>query len=172
MPATITDSKSADAVTLGLGILGISVWPAGSPATFTDVGYIKKMTATYSRELKEFESGGVLVKRLAFRDRFTFDSDWAEVSITNMQKLIEGDGGANDLKFGGDRTIHRYALRFEHLRDDGKYVTLDMYKSIASGEFSLAFAEEEFITYPTQWSAEADTTHAAGERYGKITIAT
>ena len=172
MGATITESKSADAVTLGLGVLGIAAWPPGSPAVWTDVGYIKSMTATYSRELKEFESGGILVKRLAFRDRFMFDADWAEVSITNLQKVIAGDEGANDHKFGGSREINRYALRFEHLRDDLKYVTVDLYKAVAGGEFKLAFAEEDFIVYPTNWSAERDTTKAAGQQYGRITIAT
>jgi hypothetical protein len=167
----ITESKNADAVTLGLGVLGLCALPAASPQTFTDVGYIKACTVSYSRELKDFESGGLLVKRLAFRDRFRANADFAEVSITNLNKIIPSTAsGGNSIRFGGSRTINRYAVRFEHTRDDAAVITIDIYRAVASGEFALAFAEEEFIKYPVEYSAEADTTKTVGQQYGKIAI--
>lgn len=175
MPITVV--QNTDAVTMGLGTLGLSALPLTSPAVYTDVGFIKAMTAEYSRELKDFESAGVLVKRLAFRDRLTFKSEWAEMSISNLSKVFpctkSGGSPPNEtiISFGGDRTITRYAVRFEHFRDDGKVVTLDMHRATPSGTFALAFAEEEYIKYPVEFGAEIDTTKPTGQKYGKITIA-
>ena len=167
----ITPAKNVDAVTLGLGILGLVTLPAGSPATFSDVGYIKSATFTYSRELKDFESGGFLVKRLAFRDRFGMDADWAEVSISNLSKIIPSPGlTGSSMQFGGNRNINRVGVRFEHTRDDNKVVTVDIFRATPAGDFRLAFAEEEFITYPVNFSAELDTAKASGQQYGRISI--
>lgn len=166
----ITPAKDANNVTLGLGILGLADF-GGSPYTFVDVGYIKSMTMTYNRELKDFESAGILVKRLAFRDSMTMTADWAEIKLSNLQKAIPGSTTGSTHKFGGDRTIDRYAVRFEHTRDDGQVITVDMYKATPASEFELAFAEEEFITYPVEFSAEADTTKATGQQYGSVRIA-
>lgn len=166
----ITEVKNADAVILGLGVLGLAAYPAASPLTFTDVGYIKSCEVSYSRELKDFESAGVLVKRLAFRDRFSLKSNWAEVSISNLQKLIPSTAITNGMDFGGSRAITRYLVQFEHTRDDNKVITIRLYKTIAAGEATLGFAEEEFITYPTEFQAEADTNKPSGRQYGFITI--
>lgn len=174
--STITERKDADNVQLGLGVLGLAAYPAGSPQTFLDVGYIKSCTVAYTRELKDFESAGILVKRLVFRDRLTLTADWAEISATNMKTLIANGATGTEgqsqygVRFGGSRAIKRYLVRFESPRDDNGLITVDIYKATPAGEFRLAFAEEEFITYPTEFSAEVDTTKPAGQRYGKITV--
>lgn len=166
----ITATKNADKVLLGLGTLGLVKLPAGSPAAYTDVGYIKSCSVTYTRELKDFESAGILVKRLAFRDRLTMESDWAEVSVTNLSKLIQSPGlTANSMQFGGSRLIDRYGVRFEHTKEDGNLFTVDIFRATPAGDARLAFAEEEFITYPTNFSAEADTTKPTGQQYGRFT---
>lgn len=175
----ITSVKNANAVHLGLGTLGLLAWPAGSPASgFVDVGYLKGLTVTYNRELKDFESAGILVKRLAFRDRLTLTADWAEISVKNLNAVLpqpnQGQGlgyGGAAVGFGGSRTIQRFAVRFESTRDDNQVITVDIYKATPSGEFKLAFAEEEFITYPVEFGAEVDTTRPTGQQYGKISIA-
>lgn len=171
MAATITEVKDPDAVTLGLGVLGMAAYPTGSPGTFTDVGYLKGFSVAYTRELKEFESAGLLIKRLAFRDRLSLRATWAEVSLDNLEKVIQGTRAGNTHRFGGDRSISRYALRFEHTRDDDEIITVEVYKSVAASDFELAFAEEEFITYPVEFSAEADTSRTTGQQYGYIKIA-
>ncbi len=174
--STITEVKNADNVQLGLGVLGLVAYPAGSPQTFLDVGYIKSCTVSYTRELKDFESAGILVKRLVFRDRLTLTADWAEISATNMKKLIANGATGTEgesqygVRFGGSRAIKRYVVRFESTRDDNGLITVDIYKATPAGEFRLAFAEEEFITYPTEFSAEVDTGKPVGQRYGKITV--
>ena len=174
----ITEVKDPNAVHLGLGVLGLAAYPQGSPpGAFTDVGYLKGMNATYNRELKEFESAGILVKRLAFRDRLTAQADWAEVSIENLNTVLANNNQAQGLgyagttvSFGGNRGIVRFAMRFESTRDDHKVITLDIFKCTPASEFRLAFAEEEFITYPVEFSAEADTSKPSGAQYGRITI--
>lgn len=171
----ITPVKDSNNVLLGLGVLGLAAWPLASPLVHTDVGYIKSCEIAYSRELKDFESAGILVKRLVFRDRFNLKSNWAEVSVANLKKLIPYTSVTNGLAFGGDRSITRYSVLFEHTisDDDGgeRLLSVRLYKSIIGGEVTLNFAEEEYITYPTEFSAEADTTKAAGQQYGYITIA-
>jgi hypothetical protein len=168
----ITPNKDPDNVHLGLGILGIKPFPAGSPpADFADVGYLKGCTIAYNRELRDFESAGILVKRLAFRDRLTMNADWAEISITNLATLIPGTVAGNKLTFGGSRVINRYSVRFESERDDGKLITVDIFKATPAGESRLAFAEEEFITYPVEFAAEVDESKTSGQQYGSIEIA-
>lgn len=169
----ITEVKDKNSVTLGLGTLGLYTLPAGSPVAPIDVGYIKACTVTYSRELKDFESAGLLVKRLTFRDRLNLTADWAELSIKNLSKIIPStvNGSQNGMTFGGDRSITRYGVQFEHTRDDNKVVTVRIYSAIASGDFALAFAEEDYIKFPVAYSAEADSTKAVGQQYGSITIA-
>lgn len=169
----ITPLKDPDSVRFGLGTLGLVPLPAGSPASFTDVGYIKSCTATYSRELKDFESAGLLVKRLAFRDRFGLNATWAEVSITNLSKLIPSPGlTASSMQFGGSRTINRFGVRFESTPevDDGPFITIDLFRATPSGEFSLAFSDEDFVQYPVEFSAELDVAKPTGQQYGRITI--
>ena len=174
----ITEVKDPDQVHLGLGVLGLASFPQGSPpAGFTDVGYLKGMSLAYNRELKDFESAGLLVKRLAFRDRLTATSEWAEISVGNLNTLLpqenQGMGQAftgPQITFGGSRAITRFAMRFESLRDDNKYITIDIFKCTPAGEFRLAFAEEEFITYPVEFAAEADTSRPTGKQYGRIRI--
>ena len=171
----ITQVRDPDSILLGLGTLGIAAWsgssPPASPTTFTDVGYLKGCNITYSRELKDFESAGLLVKRLVFRDRLTMTADYAEVSIKNLKNIIPGTETGAAIYFGGNRTISRYAVRFEHTRSDNLIVTVDIFKAIAGGNVELAFAEEEYITYPVEWAAEADTTRTSGQQYGRIRIA-
>ncbi len=75
------------------------------------------------------------------------------------------------MTFGGDRSITRYGVLFEHTRDDNKVMTVQIYRAIAGGEATLAFAEEEFIKYPTEFQAERDTTKSPGQLYGRMTIA-
>lgn len=176
MPATsFTGSSDANNVLLGLGTLGLASYPSGSPAAFQTVGFIKSCQVTYSREFKDFESAGLLVKRLVFRDRLVMHSDWAEIKITNLNKLMRGTTAGNDtagsIAFGGDRSIQRYVVRFEHTTSDGRYVTLDIYKSTPAGEARINFAEEEFITYPVEFQAEVDSARAAGQQYARINIA-
>lgn len=176
----ITEVKDPNSVHLGLGTLGLLAYPQGSPpGSFLDVGYIKKMDVTYNRELKDFESAGILIVQLAFRDRLTAEADWAEVSPKNLNTVLpqpnqaQGQGyGGTTVSFGGSRTINFFALRFESVRQtDGKTITFDMFKCTPSGEFKFAFAEEDFITYPVSFGAQVDTTKPAGTRYGRITIA-
>lgn len=170
MAFSISSNKNADAVLLGLGILGLATFPASSAGQFDDVGYLKGMNVTYTRELKDFESGGTLVKRLVFRDRLSFSADYAEVSIDNMEKVFQGDRSGEVLTFGGGRTVNRFAARFEHVTDTGDILRFDMFKAAPGGEFSLAFAEEDFITYPVQFDAELDDTQDVGEQYGRISL--
>jgi len=167
---TITEAKDGDSVILGLGLFGTKAF--GSGGSFTDVGYVKGISLTYTRELVEFESAGLLVKRLAFRDRMSMEVEMAEVSIANLALIIPGTSSSTQITFGGDKTITRLAVRFEHLRDDNKIIQVDMYKTVASGEVSLEFAEEEFITFPTTFEAELDTSQTSGEQYGIIQIVT
>lgn len=170
MSATLTETKDPDSILLGLGVLGMAVY-AASPATYADVGYIKAASFKYTRELKEFESAGELIKRLVFKDRFELNATFAEVSITNLQRMFQGTATASKILFGGQKTITRYSLRFEHLRDDGvTIVQVDMFKTAPSGEFTLGFDEENFITYPVTFLGESDSTKTAGQRLGKIQI--
>jgi hypothetical protein len=167
----ITPSKDSDAVLLGLGVFGVSALTV-SPQVFTDLGYIKGCTVNFTRELIDFESAGVLVKRLAFRDRLSMEVELAEMSIDNLERMIPSTRASETITFGGDRSITRYAVRFEHTRDDDKILQFDMYRTIPAGEVNLAFAEEEFITFPSEWQAEADTTKTAGQQYGAIELVT
>ncbi len=169
---SIADVKDTDSVLLGLGRLGMGLYSAGPAATYVDVGYIKEMSFTYSRELKEFTSAGLLVKRLVFSDRATIQASWAEVSITNLQKIIQGtvNSPPTQIEFGGQRTVTNYSVRFEHQRSDNKIVQVNMFKTLPSGDYQLAFAEEEFIRYPVTFQAEADTTQASGKQYGSIKL--
>ncbi len=171
----ITEVKDSNNVHLGLGILGLASYPGASPVSYTDVGYIKACSLEYSREFKDFESAGLLIKRLVFRDRLTLTSTWAEIKIANLAKLfapgLTYDNGTTGLiEYGGNRTITRYLVRFESIRDDNKTITVDIWKAAASGTQTLAFAEEEFITYPVEFAAEVDSARASGRRYGRITI--
>ncbi len=171
----ITEVKNANNVHLGLGVLGLASYPGASPVTYTDVGYIKGCGLTYSREFKDFESAGVLVKRLVFRDRLTMNTQWAEIKIANLSKVyapgLTYDNGTWGLvEFGGSRTISRYLVRFESTRDDGKIITVDIWKATPAGDQTLNFAEEEFITYPVEFTAEADSSRASSRQYGRITI--
>ena len=174
----ISQVRDPDSILLGLGVLGLAAWtdsttPPGSPADFVDVGYIKGCTVAYSRETKDFESAGILVKRLVFRDRLTLTADWAEVSIDNLSSIIEGTlTSGSALEFGGSRAITRYAVRFEHTRSDEQLFTVNIWKAIPAGNFELAFAEEEYIQYPVEFSAEADSTRAAGRQYGSFRVHT
>lgn len=168
MPA-ISEVKDADSILLGLGVFGLAPY-AASPGSYTDVGYIKGARFNYSRELKDFESGGILIKRIAFRDRFGCTVDWAEVSLSNLSKVIPGGLSGNSFSFGGEKSITRYAARFEHPRDDGDLLQITIYRTIPGGEFELAFAEEDFITYPVEFQAEADASEAVGRQYGKIVL--
>lgn len=175
----ITSVKDTNAIHLGLGTLGLAAYPQGSPpGSFADVGYIKKMDLTYNRELKDFESAGILVVRLAFRDTLKANADWAEVSMKNLNTCIpqpnqpQGQGYAGStITFGGSRTINRFALRFESTRADSKVITFDMFKCTPTGEFKFAFAEADFITYPVEFGAEVDNTKPTGSQYGRISIA-
>lgn len=174
----ITPVKDSSAIFLGLGILGLAAYPQGSPpGAFADVGYIKNMSITYNRELKDFESGGILVVRLAFRDSLKANADWAEVSVKNLNTVIpqpnqpQGQGyGGNTITFGGSRVINRFALRFEATRPDNKVITFDMFKCTPTGEFKFAFAEEDFVTYPVEFGAEVDSTKPTGSQYGRVSI--
>lgn len=168
MPA-ITETKNADSILLGLGVFGLAPYSA-SPGSYIDVGYIKGARFNYTRELKDFESGGILVKRISFRDRFGCTVDWAEVSLDNLAKVIPGTLSGNSFRFGGEKTITRYAARFEHTRDDGDLVQITIYRTIPGGEFELAFAEEDFITYPVEFQAEADSSEPVGRQYGAIVL--
>lgn len=167
---SITDDKDEDAVILGLGRLGMGSYPQTSPGTFTDVGYIKAASFAYNREFKEFESAGLLVKRLVFRDRLTLTAEYAEVSITNLNRVIQGTKTGDNIEFGGHRNIDRFAVRFEHQRSDNKIIQITMFKSVPAGQFQFAFAEEEFVRYPVEFSAEADPDKAAGKQYGVIKL--
>jgi hypothetical protein len=176
MPTTITESKSPESILLGLGTLGLAAYPLTSPVTFGDVGYIKQAGFSFSREFKDFESGGELIKRIAFRDRFELTAQFAEVKIATLNKIIpstlgnHGDGAGSSIDFGGDKTLDEYAVRFEHVRTDGKIVRVDIWKAIPAGEQSLAFAEEDYITYPVVFAAQSDPTKAVGRRYGRISL--
>lgn len=169
MPATLTEVKDPDSILLGLGVLAMASY-AASPTVYVDVGYIKGAAFKYTRELKEFESAGILVKRLVFKDRFELNAQFAEVSISNLNKLFQGTATSTKITFGGQKTITRYSIRFEHTRDDNKVVQVDMFKTAPSGEFTLGFEEENFITYPVVFVGEADTTKTAGQQLGKIQI--
>lgn len=170
---TIVETHDEDSILLGLGQLGLAALPRTSPDTYDGVGYIKGASFTYSRELKDFESGGVLIKRTVYRDRFSLSADWAEVNITNLNRVFQGTVsgiGNNTINFGGGRAMTRFAARFEHERDDGNILQIDMFKCAPSGEFALAFQEEDFVTYTVQMDAEADSDMAAGQRYGRIRL--
>lgn len=172
MPATLTQTKDPDSVILGLGVLAMASY-AQSPTSYTDVGYIKGAGFKYTRELKEFESGGVLVKRLFFKDRFELNAQFAEVSIANLTRIFQPQAGASTstkVLFGGQTTLTRYAIRHEFTRDDGKLIQVDMFKTTPSGEFTLNYEEENFMTYPVNFVGEADTTKTAGQQLGKIQI--
>lgn len=169
---TITETKDADNIMLGLGVLGLADLPRTSPDTYNDVGYIKAAGFEYSREVKDFESAGVLIKRVVFRDKFSLKAEFAEVSIDTFHKIIQGTkNGAGDTEtFGGHRNITRFALRFEHTNDDGRIVQVDMFRCAPTGTFSFNFAEEDFIKYPVEFAAEADDAMSAGQRYGRIRV--
>jgi hypothetical protein len=169
---SITSVKESDSVLLGLGRLGMGLYTTVPATVYTDVGYIKQLSFTYSRELKEFTSAGLRVKRLVFSDRATIQSSWAQVSVTNLQKIIQGtvNSPPTDILFGGQRTTTNYSVRFEHQRSDGKILQFNMFKTLPSGDYELAFAEEEFITYPVTFEAEADTSQADGQQYGSIKL--
>lgn len=176
----ITSVKNANNVHLGLGTLGLATYPGTSPVTYSDVGYIKACSLEYSREFKDFTSAGLLVKRLVFRDTATLKTTWAEIKMSNLAKVfnpafsyINEDGSGNStglIEFGGYRTITRYLVRFESVRDDGKTVTVDIWKSTPTSTATLAFAEEEYITYPAEFGAELDSARSSGRQYGRITI--
>lgn len=172
----ITQIRDPDSILLGLGVLGLAAWsgtsPPSSPAGFIDVGYIKACGVAYTREVKEFESAGLLVKRVVFRDRFNLTADWAEVSMDNLATVIPGTLVGDALHFGGNRTVSHYAVRFEHTRTDNLVLTINVFKSIVSGNVELNFAEEEFITYPVEFSAELDSTRPTGRQYASIRTAT
>lgn len=173
MPATLTETKDSNAVLFGLGVLAMATY-AASPATYTDVGYLKGAEFTYTRDLKEFIASGVFVKRLVYTDRFELDAQFAETSIANLVKVFQptaaGTISNNKFVFGGQKTITRFATRFENTRDDGSVVQIDIFKAIPGGAFKLAFTEDNFLQYPVNYVAEADTTHTAGQQYGKIQI--
>ena len=163
-------AKDATAVLLGLGVFEVGSYPLPSPTDYVDVGYIKGTTVRYSRELKEFESAGLLVKRLAFRERFGIDGEWAQVSIDTLAFVIQGTKTSNVLEFGGHTSITRRSVRFTHTRDDDAQLVVDVYKTVAGAEFELAFAEEDFIQYPVSFEAELDDTKDSGKQYGKIEL--
>lgn len=166
---TITDAKDPDSVILGLGRMGLGAFPQGSPGSFIDVGYIKGAEFSYNREVKEFESGGILVKVLVFRDRFKLSAQWAEIKPDNLHKFFQGTKVGNNIYFGGQRTATRYAVRHEFQKEDGSaMIQTNMYKALPSGEFKLAFAEEQFVTFPVEFEAQADTTKTSGQQYGSI----
>lgn len=173
MPATLTETKDSNAVAFGLGVLAMAAY-AVSPTTYTDVGYIKGAGYKYTRDLKEFIASGIFVKRLVYTDRFECDAQFAETSMANIIKIFQptaaGTVSANKILFGGQKTITRYAIRFENTRDDGSVIQIDMFKSIPGGAFALDFKEDSFLQYPVNFVAEADTTHTAGQQYGKIQI--
>lgn len=170
MPATLTETKDPDSILLGLGVLGMASY-AASPTVYADVGYLKGVAFKYTRELKEFTSAGLLVKRLVFRDRFELNAQFAEVSIANLNRVFQPQSpGTTKILFGGQKNITTYSLRFEHTRSDGKIVQVDMFKTAPSGEFTLGFDEENFITYPVNFVGEADTTKTSGQQLGKIQI--
>jgi len=166
----ITSVKDSDSILLGLGTLGITS-TLGSPATFADVGYIKGCEVTYTREFREFTSAGLLVKRLVFSDRLELNAEWAEVSISNLQTVFApGASAVDEISFGGSKTVTQYRVQFEHQRSDNYWLALTIWKAVPSGEFTLAFAEEEFIQYPVQFAAEVDDAKAAGAQYARIRI--
>lgn len=167
----ITEAKNADSVLLGLGRLGIST-TLTSPAVFADVGYLKGIEISYTREFREFTSAGLLVKRLVFSDRLTATAQWAEVSISNLAKLFTGTATADTITFGGSRAITSYQLKFEHQRSDNQWLTFEMFKATPGGEFNLAFDEEEYIQYPVEFVAEVAAGRTAGEQYGRIRLHT
>lgn len=174
---TITSVKTPSAILLGLGILGIRALPLGSPpAAFADIGYIKGCGISYNRELRNFESGGVLIKQLVFRDTFSMNVTAAEVNIATLNKLIPSTlsnatpGTNNRITFGGGRVITEYNVLFEHTRSDGKIIQIEVFKSIVGGEVTLNFAEEEFITYPVNFTAQADESKTVGQQYARITL--
>lgn len=173
----ITEAKNADALLFGLGTLGWSSLPLASPAAFTDVGYIKSCKVAYSRELKEFTSAGLLVKRLVFRDRLSLEAQFAEVSMPTLNRFLFqgtlanfGSGTNNHVSFGGQKTLTRFGVRFEHTKDDGKIVQIDLYRAAPSSEAEFNFAEEDFILYPVKFDAELDTGKPAGRQYGSVAL--
>jgi hypothetical protein len=176
MPGTfsITEVKDANSVILGLGRFGIGTYTTVPATTFTDIGYIKGVEMTYNRELKEFQSAGVIIKRIVFRDTFSCKVTWAEVSLKNMQLFFGGtlNSPPTILKFGGHRTLTRRTVRFEHLKDDGNILRTTVFKCIPGGEFTMAYAEEEYVTVPGEFSAEEDTSQPLGQRYAEIALIT
>lgn len=170
---SISETKNKDNILLGLGRLGIASVPVSSPVSFTDVGYIKAAGFNYTREIKDFESGGILVKRAVIRDRFTLKADLAEFSIAQLQRFIQGTvTGADTLTFGGQRTRTTYYVRFEHLRTDNAIVQMDIYQALPSGSFDLAFKEEDYMLTTVEFGAEASSSYASGQQYGRIRILT
>ncbi len=170
---TITESKNKDNILLGLGRLGMAAIPVSSPISFTDVGYIKSAGFNYTREIKDFESAGILIKRSVIRDRFTLKADLAEFSIANLNRFIQGTTtGVDTLTFGGQRTRTTYYIRFEHLRTDNAIVQMDIYQSFPSGSFDLAFKEEDYMLTTVEFAAEAASAYASGVQYGRIRILT
>lgn len=170
---TITEAKNKDNILLGLGRLGIAAVPVTSPVTFTDVGYIKGAGFNYTREIKDFESGGILVKRSVIRDRFTLKADLAEFSIDQLNRFIQGTKtGSDTLTFGGHRTRNTFYVRFEHLRTDNAIVQLDIYQALPAGSFDLAFQEEDYMVTSVEFGAEASSSYASGQQYGRIRILT
>ena len=165
----ITSVKNADSVLLGLGRLGIST-TLTSPATFADVGYLKGIEVNYTREFREFTSAGLLVKRLVFSDRLEMVAQWAEVSISNLSKLIVGTSVIDQINFGGSKTITPYRTKFEHQRSDNQWLTFEMFQAVAGGEINLAFDEEEFIQYPASFVAQVDSSQPSGQQYGRIRL--
>lgn len=165
----ITNAKDADSVLLGLGRFGISE-TLTSPATFSDVGYLKGIEISYTREFREFLSAGLLVKRLVFSDRLTQTAQWAEVSISNLSKLFVGSSAADQINFGGSKAITSYQTKFEHQRSDNKWITFEMFKATPGGEINLAFDEEEFIQFPAEFVAEVASDKPVGQQYGRIRL--
>lgn len=170
---TITETKNKDNILLGLGRLGVASLPVSSPVVFTDVGYIKAAGFNYTREIKDFESAGILIKRSVIRDRFTLKADLAEFSIANLNRIIQGTtGGTDTIYFGGHRTRTTFYTRFEHLRTDNAIVQMDIYQALPSGSFDLAFKEEDYMLTTVEFGAEADSSKTSGQQYGRIRILT
>lgn len=177
MGATITEDKDPDSILFGIGNLALMAYVAGvlaSPLVLVDTGILSAAELTYNRAVQSFKAGGTKWKTLVSDDDLTFQATYAEVSIANLQRAIQGTtSGSPDpttIKFGGHRNLDPYYARFEHTRSDGLIVTFDMYKGVASGEFKLGFGDQ-FITYPTTFEANADANKPVGQRYGLIKIA-
>jgi len=166
----ITNAKNSDAVLLGLGRLGIAAASGSSPFTFSDVGYLKGVEVAYTREFREFQSAGLLVKRLVFSDRLEMTAQWAEISISNLSRFFQGSSTVDQINFGGSKVVNQFRTKFEHQRSDNKWLTFEMFRGIPGGEVNLAFDEEEFIQFPANFVAEVDNSQAPGQQYGRIRL--